>query len=312
MKKIFLFLALLCIASSSFAAPVKIEKAKQLASGFYAHYYLHDNGQAVVKETRVTEINNIVTYYIFNFDPEGFVIMAADDASIPILGYSDKGEIPAELTNPAARDWLNDYSREIFRIVTSGLSNVETVKQWNALIAGNFQAPTRDVSPLLSTTWDQGCYYNALCPADAAAYFACGHTYTGCVATAMSQIMKYHNFPPQGVGTHTYLDPLYGTQSADFGNTTYNWAAMPNNVSSSNTAVATLMYHAGVSVNMHYSTSGSGAYSEDVPYAFIKTTFRTSKILRTSSGPTLISSCRYITADPIQPRVMHLCATDII
>ena len=81
MKKIFLFLALLCIASSSFAAPVKIEKAKQLASGFYAHYYLHDNGQAVVKETRVTEINNIVTYYIFNFDPEGFVIMAADDAS---------------------------------------------------------------------------------------------------------------------------------------------------------------------------------------------------------------------------------------
>ena len=83
----------------------------------------------------------------------------------------------------------------------------------------------------------------------------------------MSQIMKYHNFPPQGVGQHSYTDPVYGPQSANFGNTTYNWSSMPNSVGSSNTAVATLMYHNGVSVEMQYGVSGSGAFSESVPGA---------------------------------------------
>lgn len=269
MKKCFLLLAMLCMALSSFAVMVPIEKAREIAVGFYAHFFLHDNGQPVVNDIRVIEYHNIVTIYTFTFDPAGFVIMAADDASIPILGYSDESTIPREITNPATKEWLDGYSREIYNIITNALSNQETLKKWNALLAGNFQAPTRDVSPLLTTTWDQGCYYNALCPADGSAVYACGHVYTGCVATAMSQIMKYHNFPPQGVGSHTYIDPTYGSQTANFGNTTYNWSSMPNNVGSSNTPVATIMYHAGVSVNMHYSTSGSGAYSEDVPYALM-------------------------------------------
>jgi photosystem II stability/assembly factor-like uncharacterized protein len=93
--------------------------------------------------------------------------------------------------------------------------------------------------------------------------------YTGCVATAMAQIMKYHNFPPQGVGSHTYTHPVYGVQTANFGAATYNWSSMPNNVSSANPGVATIMYHAGVSVNMQYAPSGSGAYSEDVPDALM-------------------------------------------
>lgn len=269
MKKYFLLLTMLCMALSSFAVTVPIEKAREIAVGFYAHFFLHDNGQPVVNDIRVIEYHNIVTIYTFTFDPAGFVIMAADDASIPILGYSDESTIPREITNPATKEWLDGYSREIYNIITNALSNQETLKKWNALLAGNFQAPTRDISPLLTTTWDQGCYYNALCPADGSAVYACGHVYTGCVATAMSQIMKYHNFPPQGVGSHTYIDPTYGSQTANFGNTTYNWSSMPNNVGSSNTPVATIMYHAGVSVNMHYSTSGSGAYSEDVPYALM-------------------------------------------
>lgn len=269
MKKLFLLLAVLCMAFSSFAVLVPVEKAKAVAIGFYSHYYLHDNGLPVIDDSRVTVKNNIATVYTFTFSPVGFVIVAADDASIPILAYSDESTIPKEITNPATKEWLDSYSNEIYNIITHSLSNQETVKKWDALLAGKYQSPTRDVSPLLTTTWDQGCYYNALCPADGGAIFNCGHTYTGCVATAMAQIMKYHNYPPQGVGVHTYVDPLYGPQTANFGNTTYDWAAMPNNVSGSNTPVATIMYHSGVSVNMHYSTSGSGAYSEAVPDALM-------------------------------------------
>jgi photosystem II stability/assembly factor-like uncharacterized protein len=267
MKKSLLIAALLCLIISSFAAKIPVEKASTVAIDFYSHYYLHDSGKPVIDEINVTTYNNIITIYTLNFKPSGYVIVAGDDASIPILGSSEESNIPRVINNPALKSWLDSYSREIYNIVTHGLNNKETLKKWAEVSSGSMNAPSYDVSPLLTTTWDQGCYYNALCPADASG--SCGHVYTGCVATAMSQIMKYHNFPPQGVGTHTYVDPTYGTQTADFGITTYNWSSMPNNVTSPNTAVATLMYHAGVSVNMQYSTSGSGAYSTDVPYALM-------------------------------------------
>lgn len=86
--------------------------------------------------------------------------------------------------------------------------------------------------------------------------------------------MKYHNYPTHGYGTHSYAHTTangfannYGTLTANYGATTYNWASMPNNVTSSNSAVATLIYQCGVSVNMNYDDQGSGAYLSDVPEA---------------------------------------------
>jgi PKD repeat protein len=76
----------------------------------------------------------------------------------------------------------------------------------------------------------------------------------------MAQIMKYWNYPPHGFGFTSYSDPNYGTQSANFGATTYNWANMPNNISADNADIETLMYQCGVAVNMHYSTIESGAW----------------------------------------------------
>ncbi len=268
MKKNSLLIALIFLALSSFANRVPVEKARDIAITFYSHYLSGDNGQPVVKDVSVNEYKSIVTFYIFNFNPSGFVIVAADDASVPILGYSDEGAIEGEITNPATKEWLDEYSHEIYKIVTNALSNKETLKRWNSLPDKNLNT-TADVAPLLTTTWDQGCYYNAFCPSDGSSYGTCGHVYTGCVATAMAQIMKYHNYPPQGVGSHSYQDPPYGLQYADFGDTVYHWSSMPNNVTSSNTAVATIMYHSGVSVDMQYSPTGSGAFSEDVPYALM-------------------------------------------
>lgn len=81
----------------------------------------------------------------------------------------------------------------------------------------------------------------------------------------MAQIMKYWNYPATGTGFHSYNHSYYGTLSAAFGSTTYNWANMPNRLTNASTstqknAVATLMYHCGVSVDMNYSVNGSGAY----------------------------------------------------
>jgi len=71
----------------------------------------------------------------------------------------------------------------------------------------------REVLPLITTTWDQGANYNALCPADGAG--PGGHVWSGCVATAMCQIMNYWRYPIQGTGSHGYYPNGYDYQFAD-------------------------------------------------------------------------------------------------
>ncbi|MCB5261587.1 MAG: C10 family peptidase, partial [Candidatus Cloacimonetes bacterium] len=90
-----------------------------------------------------------------------------------------------------------------------------------------------------------------------------------CVATAMAQVMKKWNHPATGVGSHSYTASGYGNQSANFAATTYNWAGMPNSISTVNNNVATLIYHCGVAVDMMYSANSSGAYTEDARSALV-------------------------------------------
>ena len=151
----------------------------------------------------------------------------------------------------------------------------EIVEQWELLRKEGITMKTRmekAVNPLISTTWDQGWPYNYYAPA-CQSYWTNNHCYAGCVATAMSQCMKFWNWPETGVGEHSYSTSSYGgTLSANFGATTYEWSIMPNSVTSANAggmAVALLMYHCGISVDMDYSPNGSGSHTEDVPEAVI-------------------------------------------
>ncbi len=125
----------------------------------------------------------------------------------------------------------------------------------------------------MSTTWNQRPYYNLYCPIDSSLYTY--HATTGCTATAMGQIMKYWNWPEHGYGSYSYNWDnydywTYGTLSADFENTYYAWESMPNSLSEYSTAeeidaVATLLYHVGVSIQMSYNIDGAG--SSDAPIA---------------------------------------------
>jgi hypothetical protein len=207
--------------------------------------------------------------YVFARSGTGFVLVAADDRVVPILGFSN--DQPFRNTNVpvSVRSWLEGYAKQIQYAIDQQLPPTgQIVQQWAdyaAPIAGDgpvVSAKTAAVvvSPLLQTTWNQDPYYNGMCPYDAAENEL---TVTGCTATAMAQIMKYWNYPATGTGSHSYFHSSYGQLSANFGATTYQWASMPNSISSTNTAIATLMYQAGVSVNMDYgvaSNGGSGAY----------------------------------------------------
>jgi hypothetical protein len=207
-----------------------------------------------------------VCFYIYNsISSQGFIIVSGDDNIKPVLAYSDEVGFNADEIAPDVAWWLNGYKEQIEEIIKNNIQATDEVKsRWEALKSGSGSNAgvnaVQTVNPLEKTKWDQSPNYNALCPYDNT---HTGLTVTGCVATAMAQILKFWGAPANGAGFHSYTDPNNGTQSADFGSTTYDWNSMPLTVTGPNTAVATLMYECGVSVDMHYglgSAGGSSAY----------------------------------------------------
>ena len=201
--------------------------------------------------------------YLFSIDGGGFVIVSADNRVQPILGYSlqsnfDVDNIPSNLAA-----WLEGYDKQIRAAMEDASLPVHAGWQQQAMPKSGVDGFDSIIGPLMTTTWNQSPFYNDLCP-----QIEGERTVTGCVATAMAQIMKYWNWPDIGVGQHSYNDYLTGVQSADFSTTHYDWTNMPDSLTSSSTsaqvdAVATLMYHCGVAVDMMYNlldSNGSGAY----------------------------------------------------
>ena len=274
MKKFTLIVALVLMAvMPAFAEHVPLETARRVATTF-----LNSNGAKTTQLTDLSSEAGFPNLYIFNA-AQGFVVVAADDCVQPILGYSLTGNFVAENIPTNVSGWLQGYNDEIqYAIENQVRASTETAKLWADLIDGNSKAAATTIIPaLVQTQWDQNPLYNNLCPYDPNTGEL---TVTGCAATAMAQIMKYWGYPSQGIGSHSYTPstrPDLGVQYANFGATTYQWNDMPPQLTNSSTtteihSVATLMYHCGVSVEMMYniaSNGGSGAYTEDIPYALI-------------------------------------------
>jgi len=251
------------------ATPVSEETAKQAALNFLAHYSKLKTGLIAFSDSKQTTYNGITTYYTFSLQNGGWIIISADDAATPVLAYSTSGVLDPDNLNPTAQLWLKIYNKEIFQAAKE--SSKTSSPEWDLLLNQNFTDGLKTVEPLIKTKWNQSRYYNDLCPASASApYGYGGHVPTGCVATTMAQIMKYHEYPQQGIGANTYIHPSYGTLSASYGSTDYNWGSMPVSATTVNSAIATLMYHCGVAVEMDYNPEASGAQSESVPYALQK------------------------------------------
>ncbi len=268
MRKVILSILSLFVSVYCPAKTVTLDQARIVADNYFSHYTEKDN--LVPDNSFSIQYNGITVYHVFNYKGGGFVVVAADDAVTPVLTESDKGFFEKDITNPNAKYWFESYSKAIGHIIATGLGNSETLLQWNRIRNNEFNRSVADVGPLLTTTWDQDEWYNYYCPVDPGGFG--GHALAGCVATAMGQIMKYYNFPAQGVLSHTYMHPVYGTQTADFGNTTYHWGEMDNSANSSNYIdISLLLYHTGVTLEMNYGTDASGAFSERVPLAL--TTF---------------------------------------
>lgn len=259
----------------STAKEVELFKAKKIAKNFYfekikALSKIDYNSILINKYFTEKDDNNIL-YYVFNINSEAFVIISGSDLSFPVLGYSLQGIYNFENQPENFKFWMENYKIQLKEIIKNDIqADVKTQKLWLHLSTDNpdelnISKSENQVEPMITTQWDQGRYYNEYCPTDPAG--PDGHVWAGCVATAMAQVMNYYRFPLQGTGSYTYELPDYGTQYADFGNAHYKWNQIPNTLLSYNDALAELLYHLGVSVDMDYGPNGSGMWNHKAAYS---------------------------------------------
>ncbi|MBR5604445.1 MAG: C10 family peptidase [Bacteroidales bacterium] len=260
-----LLLVILSFSASNAQNFVNETLARKIGSNFVSSNSSRSNTKLDLIHT-ISDFDSQANLYIFNIEGGGFVIVSAIKETKPILAYSFNnsfgGEIPA-----TASYFINNYNNTINYIKETELPYDEScMRLWDELENNDIKnRTTAVVNPLIQTQWNQDCYYNEYAPFDN--YGPCNRAYAGCVACAMSQVMKYWNYPETGKGSHDYTHSKYGNLSADFGSTAYKWDEMPNEIWSHNDAIATLMYQCGVSVNMNYGPDGSGAQSKDVETA---------------------------------------------
>jgi hypothetical protein len=199
-----------------------------------------------------TSADSTEAFYLFNDDVDGgYVIVSASDRMRPIVAYSPTGHIDDTAALPQQlRSWL-DLLADATRYVDAHPEAAITTAQTAAL---NDFAP---IAPLLGNiAWDQNDPYSLLCPRKYP---------TGCMATALAQVMRYHRYPEHGLGSNSYTNSATSqTLSVDFSEQTYQWDLMRETYDATATEeerqeVAKLMYHCGVALNMAYAADNSGS-----------------------------------------------------
>lgn len=236
------------------AKPIDEAQALKMARQFVGRMPSESHGARTrANEMKPQKMSFAKDYlHIFNIgDGHGFVVVAADDrVQQPILGYSDRGALSESEMPENMRAWLSTYIDQMrWREEHPDLQPSATAT------TAEPHPGTAIVEPLLGAiAWGQNEPYNLMTPV-----MNGRHTLTGCVATAMSQIMYYHRWPAHGTGAKSYYDEACGQEvSTIFEEHTYDWDSMTPTYDShsseaQNNAVAQLMFDAGVSVEMKYS-----------------------------------------------------------
>lgn len=257
MKRGWTFLCLLMLVLVAEANPVDVKRAKATALKVLGGTDVHSVAMVQTGETRRAADAAEPAYYVFvREEGAGFVIVSGDDALPELVAYSDQTSFPSEgEIHPALSGFLDTYA-----------SMVEAVRNGEEVVtmSQRVDAAVPVVEPLCKTQWSQGNPYNALCPLDEGK-----RSMVGCVALAMAQIMKYHEWPLHGTGKVSYTpSTVKELQVVDFSQSTYQWKVMLNTTAELKAdaeaaeAVAKLCYDCGVSSRMEYGAEESGTYDD--------------------------------------------------
>lgn len=275
MKKLLILLLTLVFTSATFADKVTEEQALQKAQKFFKDKRLESKNLSRSKKAKQQLSATQEDFYVFNVENKGgFVIISGDDRTPEVLGYADSGNIDMDNLPPNLKGWLEGYSKQIKALETAG--DIDS----KALSRASSRAPKAAIEPMISTKWGQDYPYNMNCP---------DNCVTGCVATAMAQVMYYHRakstnktmakIPGYNGNTYWFEHGQISIDAIPEGSI-IDWNNMLDRYDGSGTevqkeAVANLMLYCGASVKMDYGangivigrSAGSGADSFDVPTA---------------------------------------------
>lgn len=277
MKRVLICICAMMTVVIALAEDVTPAEALQQATQFVQNRIAsgQHSRRAVGTQAQLTQTGKVSGLYVFNVDNNGgFVIVSNDDRTEPVLGYSDSGSFDPANMPENMRAWLQGYADEIAWLKKHPDAAVSTSRRTGES-ESNIKTP---IKPLVETKWDQDEPYNNLCPE----YETGKRSVTGCVATAMAQVMNYHQWPQEEMkedipGYNKDYSGETCVSVASLTKTTFDWANMLNDYSIVNydedeaTAVATLMHYCGASVKMNYGES-SGSNTDMVANA-LKTYF---------------------------------------
>lgn len=277
-KHLYVFIISLFIVGYVSAQSVSVSDAARAAASF-----LQSNQKSGCQLVRVIAEDGDTLMYVFNSE-NSYVVISGDKRVPPVLAFSDHQLYNAEDVIPPVKMWLDNYQQQLRQLKSQPIAQ-NLHAGWRHLTEGRsaFKG-TSEVLPLMKSHWGQGTFYSYYCPRDYAGEN--NRVVTGCVATAMAQLIYYYRFPEYGVGSYSYTDSTYGVQSADYGNTHYDFSAMCDDPTSVNLAISTLMYHCGVGVDMVYGPDGSGMYNHSaarVLRTFFKYSPETQYVFRDST-----------------------------
>lgn len=263
MKKTYLFgAAAVLVASSMSAAPITPDEALSRLGG---SRFKAAGAPLKLVHTSQTETGE-PSVYVFNRGvSSGYVVASADDMAYPVLGYSDNGSFDAGNIAPALAWWLGEYTRQIEYARNNHLPA-------SASASPKAASDREAVAPMLKTHWDQGAPYNNQCP-----IYQTQRTYTGCVATAMAQVMNYWKYPEKGSGSVSYdASSIQKRLTLDFTKQSFDWENMADTylpgqyTSEQANAVSYLMKACGYAVKMDYGIDSSGALAMLIRNGLVK------------------------------------------
>lgn len=298
MKRATTILIAICV-SALFANGKQISQNAALSA---ARKYSRTGQVAPAKNLRSDKTNN-APYYAFNLE-QGYVIVSGDDEMTELVGYAENGFFDAENVPPQMQLWLDGYA-EYVAAVQSGKAKARKI-----LLS---DSPSVVVEPLVTTKWNQDAPFNNFAPEYTDDNNNTQRCATGCAATAMAQIMKFHNWPEQGVGHYSYEHQSFGTISSNFSEHVYDWTNMIDRYNNGEysseqaDAVALLMKDCGVSLNMNYGpVSGASIYSY---YPAFKNYFRYTSRTVNRSGCETAEFTKIITDELQEGRPIIYCGT---
>lgn len=262
-------LLVLCLlwVTAGFGRPVTENEVRLVVRAFTASVFPEGIGYRIGEIIPVAyeQSNNL---YIVNLVPEGWILLSAEDRTLPVLGYSPAGRFDSNYrTEYPVKYWMDYYIRSVD--LAGKDKSLKRNKMWDGDLSG-YQlksAQVAAVDPIIAVEWDQDNAWNRFCPTDEEG--PGGHAYVGCVGVSMAQAMSVYKYPQQGTGSKTYFHDDYGTIVLHYDRETpYKWDSMA--FTTADKYNSKLLYHTAVSVSMDFGADGSSAQTRNVTTALSK------------------------------------------